>query len=248
MEYANEKKIAEKSGFMQKKAPVCFVFLPIVLILIFSGGCAASGDQTPASLLRALGKTDPAYAFPAESLFYKDGTYFAFYSLHEENDLLLTLRTDERRRVRRAAVTAQKGSEAAGRDLAPLGLELSRLLLGETCETDLLSVATGLALLPQTPADALNTYELHGDRAALFCGEHALCFFVELRDYGENTSEEGLFDSTEAQLLSSDAVSGSGDNDIVSMDSASVSAEAENSSPETEIFSSESDNFSSETP
>ena len=34
--------------------------------------------------------------------------------------------------------------------------------------------------------EILGVYACGNDRAALFRGEHALCFFVELREFGEN--------------------------------------------------------------
>ena len=219
---------------MRKKGAVFFGSLLIFLFFAGFCGCAGSAAQTPVSLLRALGKEAPAYAFPAEELLYKDGTWFAFYSLHEPNDLLLTLRVDERQTVIRAAATAKQGSEAANRDLAPLGMLLSRLLLGGDCDTDLLAAATGLALLPQTPADIASIYETGGNRAVLFCGEHALCFSVELRGFLKSDSAEGISYSREAESFSADAEILSGENDT--------------DSAETENFSADSENFSIETP
>lgn len=226
---------------MRKKGAVFFGSLLILLFFAVFCGCARSAAQTPASLLRALEKEAPAYTFPAEGLLYKDGVWFAFYSLHEPNDLLLTLRTDKRQTVVRAAVTAKRGSEAANRELAPFGVLLSRLLLGEDCDTDLLAAATGLALLPQTPVDIVNIYETGGDRAVLFCGAHALCFSVELRGFLKSELTEGISDSREA-------VSFSADGDTVSGENETDSSESENFSAESEYFSEETENFSSEIP
>lgn len=180
----------EKRRIMRKRTPVFSVFMLISVILSGFCACTRPAMQTPASLLRTIAAAAPAYAFSPEALIYKDGVYFAFYSLHEENDLLLSMRVDTSQQVTRAALTAKTGCEAANSDLAQFGLLLSELLLPEDCDQNRLAAATGLALLPQTPPEILNEYTWRNDRAALFCGEHALCFFVELRASAEPASDE----------------------------------------------------------
>ena len=202
------KKNAEKRRFMPKKIALLLAALPVFALFAGMCGCARPAGQTPLSLLRAVAARDPAYAFPAEALFYKDGVYFAFYSLHGENDLLLSLRVNERQTVIRAAVTAKRGSEAAARDLAPLGLLLGGLLLPES-DPEALAAATGLRLLPREPAEAVSLYAAGRDRAGLFRGKNALCFFVELREYAageeQKASPEAKTPSEEAERRMADA-------------------------------------------
>ena len=165
---------------MRKKTSLSALLLPLAVILACFCGCSVSRAETPAALLRAVAAKNPAYAFAPEDLFYKDGVYYAFYSLHAPDDLLLSLRVDETQTVVRAAVTAKTGSEAAKRDLAPLGTLVAALLLPES-DPDALAAATGLALLPDPPPDVLNEYPCGSARAVLFRGKTALSFFVELQ-------------------------------------------------------------------
>ena len=93
------KKNAEKRRKMRKKTSLSALLLPLAVILACFCGCSVSRAETPAALLGAVAAKNPAYAFAPEDLFYKDGVYYAFYSLHAPDDLLLSLRVDEKKQL-----------------------------------------------------------------------------------------------------------------------------------------------------
>ena len=170
--------------------------------------CSRPAQPDLTLLCDQIKKEAPRFTIAPEALFFSNNVFYYFYSLHEEDDLLLTLREDDRQKLCRITLTAGRNSAAAKEDLPVFGELLARLLLPD-CDIPALREATGLREPPaRTAGDGAPAafYRAGHYRAALYAGEHALCFIIEKLPSAdddtqsaesESASEDGETTSTE---------------------------------------------------
>ena len=171
-----------------KKAAALFCALFLCAAL---AACTREFRPSPAGLLREIEKRAPQYALADRPLYLKDGAFFIFYSLHEPDDLLLTIRTDDTRKITGVSLAAQTGSAAAKEDLQPFSVLLADVLL-PGCDLKALSAQTHLDDLPKPPDAVVNAYKSGNDLSVLFRGETALCFFITYNGAAEAPSAEEI--------------------------------------------------------
>ena len=191
-----------------KKAAALFCALFLCAAL---AACTREFRPSPAGLLREIEKRAPQYALADRPLYLKDGAFFTFYSLHEPDDLLLTIRTDDAQKITGVSLAAKTDSTAAKEDLQPFAVLLASVLLPE-CDLKALTAQTHLDGLPDPPEAVVNACKSGNDLAVLFRGETALCFFITYNGAAEATPAEGVFPpSDETEQFSAEAENFSAD-------------------------------------
>ena len=184
-----------------RRFPVCFCLsVPICVllsILFLFSACTAPPQPDLFYLLDQIEKEAPQYAIPPDALLFRNGVYYVCRSLREENDLLLTLREDERGKIDRVTLTARRGAATAKEDLPAFSVLLARLLI-PGCDPEALqkelgfetaagAAPSGSGEIAGSPA---SFYRCGRYRAALYTGRYACCFIIERRAEEETTAEK----------------------------------------------------------
>ena len=163
--------------------------LPLLCLCFFAlllPACTPLQQQDVVTLRAQIQKEAPEFAFNADDLFFRDGCCYCYYSFYDENDLLLTMRENENKKIDRVTLTARRDSPAATEELPAFALLLARLLITD-CDAAALEEATGLRALcagaPPAAGDGSPAayYDCGSYRATLFTEKYAFCFLIEKR-------------------------------------------------------------------
>ncbi len=158
-----------------KKALSAILVLLLCLFGTFAAGCAHSDPPGVVRLLRETGRTQPRFAFAPEDLLFGGGAYYAYYSLFEADDLLLTLNTDENGGVRRAALTVPRQAASAGA-LCDFAKTLFALLAKGDAEA--MAAALGLGAEAYAPMEQPRRFQNGHYTCVFFTGDLAASFWI----------------------------------------------------------------------
>jgi|GEM_PF-6315937 len=152
----------------------------IVLLALLSGlaSCVREKRFDYSELNIRIKKEAPEYSFREKELFYSDGVYYMYYSLHSENDMLLTLKEDENKKLKRITLTmdAEK-AELSADDFYSFSKLLSELFIPEL-NVEALEEATGLSDTSLYTSERMESYTQGFYKAVLFCSCEAACFIL----------------------------------------------------------------------
>lgn len=99
---------------MKKFIKKSIIMLLGALLMLFSG-CTRSERADYSELNRRLAKEDKAFCFNENDVFFRDGVYYAFYSVLSDDDMLLTMKENDDGRLTCVSLTSS-GNEAAGEE------------------------------------------------------------------------------------------------------------------------------------
>lgn len=153
--------------------------LSVITALVFSfSACVKDKRFDYSELNLRLGKEAPEFVFDENGLFCSDGVYYVFYSLCSEDDMLLTLKEDEKGRLTRVCLTldaekAEKGADAFSR----LSLALAKIFIPELDTVKMLE-ETGLGEFTAGGGDGMKSHVYGFYTAVLFKCEEGACFML----------------------------------------------------------------------
>ena len=160
--------------FLQKLT----VFFLIPSILAACCSCVSDKRFDYSELNIRLGKSAPRYVFSESGMFCSGGVYYCYYSLNAENDMLLTLKEDEKGKLNRISLTLDIESfeESAG-DFSLFSLALAEIFIPDA-DMDSLARETGIKDFSLYSSDVMKSYAQGFYKAALFGSREAACFML----------------------------------------------------------------------
>lgn len=111
---------------MKKNKKTVMCLLLAFLCVLFSG-CTRSERIDYSELNRRLKKEDKAFSFSEKDVFFRDGVYYAFYSVLSEEDMLLTMKENDEGRLTCVTLTVL-GGDAVTEELKTAFLRFSAAL------------------------------------------------------------------------------------------------------------------------
>ena len=125
----------------------------LLLLILLLDGCGVQREKRfdYSELNRRIAAASPEFAFTETGMLYSGGTYYAWYSLHAPDDLLLTMREDETGRLDRIALSCLAvAPEETQADFVSLALLLAKIFIPDLAEDAFLS-ETGLGMADPPP-------------------------------------------------------------------------------------------------
>lgn len=151
----------------------------MLLLLLCLLLCACEKDRRfdYSELNIRIGEENQKYVFDEASLFYSNGIFYSYYSLNDENDMLLTMREDEEGKLDRITLTLDAAKADTGGDFSALSLILAKIFIPDA-PMDILSDATGITSGDAIFGEVVNKYEQGFYSAVLFGSPDAPVFIL----------------------------------------------------------------------
>ena len=157
-----------------KKNLCCLLLL---CVLFCMAGCHADARFGFAELNARIRAADKSFCFREDTVFFSDDVYYAYYSVQDKNDLLLTMREDADRKLDRICLTLSAASGDASDQFTSFASLLADLFIPD-CDLTALYAATGLdgaqLFRPFTAKYTQGRYT-----AVMFGSSYGVCFFIQ---------------------------------------------------------------------
>ncbi|MCH5197619.1 MAG: hypothetical protein J1E34_01825 [Oscillospiraceae bacterium] len=154
------------------------IFAVILSVVLSFSSCVKDKRFDYSELNIRLKKDAPEFVFDESEIFFSDSVYYVYYSLNSEDDMLLTLKEDERMKLERITLTLDsKKAEESGETFRKFALALANIFIPELNESALID-ATGINDVSSYTSDIMKSYTEGFYKAVLFCSGEAACFML----------------------------------------------------------------------
>lgn len=153
-------------------------FIVMMSLILGLSSCVKDKRFDYSELNIRLKNVSPEFVFDETELFYSDSVYYIYYSLNSENDMLLTLKEDEKMKLERITLTldAEK-ADMSGETFKKFALTLADIFIPEL-NVNALIEATGIDDVSSYTTDIMKSFSEGFYKAVLFCSGEAACFML----------------------------------------------------------------------
>ena len=156
------------------KMPAIALLLALTVCL---GGCVRDERFDHSELNVRIAEQNEKYRMDETRIFFSDSVYYYYYSLSGENDMLLTLKEDETKRLERITLTYDETDKDAAADFYALAAILAGVFIPRA-DLTALRAQTCMDDPAALKAKTLCTYSAGAYKASLFAAGDIRCFML----------------------------------------------------------------------